>query len=399
MVTAPLAVLFSRLGPYHHARLEAVARRRLVVAVEYSSVDHTYQWNPVAASGTFRVHTVLSDAEVGAEPLRKMRRKLAEVLDGVGPAAVAIPGWSAPASLTALEWCVRRAVPAIVMSESQVVDAARTRAVELIKSRVVRLFSAGLVGGTPHRSYLEALGMEPQRVFAGYDVVDNLHFASGADAARRNERNLRRNLGLPARYFLASSRFVLKKNLSRLLRAFAAYRSLCRGAPWGLVLLGDGPLRSELLRERDGLGLAADVFLPGFKQYEELPSYYGLAQAFVHASTVEQWGLVVNEAMASGLPVLVSSACGCAPDLVREGVNGHVFDPRDPEKLARLLATISSNEVDLAAMGRASREIVAGWAPARFAEGLDAAAAAAIDHSPPRATLLDRLILRGLAHR
>ena len=108
-------------------------------------------------------------------------------------------------------------------------------------------------------------------------------------------------------------------------------------APWSLVLLGDGPLKSDLCRLISDLRLDACVHLPGFKQYHELPVYYGLASAFVHASTTEQWGLVVNEAMASGLPVLVSNRCGCAQDLVKEGVNGFTFDPCNVEQLAQLM--------------------------------------------------------------
>ena len=73
------------------------------------------------------------------------------------------------------------------------------------------------------------------------------------------------------------------------------------------MILGDGPLHGELLRQRAQLQLESDVIFPGFVQYDQLPLYYGLAGAFVHASTVEQWGLVVNEALASALPVLVST--------------------------------------------------------------------------------------------
>src|SRR5207244_4064698 len=102
------------------------------------------------------------------------------------------------------------------------------------------------------------------------------------------------------------------KNLPRLLEAFAGYRRLAGDAAWELVLLGDGPLRPELVALLKDLELDGHVLLPGFKQYDELPAYYGLAGAFIHASTTEQWGLVVNEAMASGLPVLVSDRCGCA---------------------------------------------------------------------------------------
>src|SRR5208337_5127598 len=95
--------------------------------------------------------------------------------------------------------------------------------------------------------------------------------------------------------------------------------------------------------------------LPGFKQYEELPAYYGLAGAFVHASTAEQWGLVANEAMASGLPVLVSNRCGCATELVEEGRNGFAFDPENVEQLAGFMRRLGCGPTDAASMGMAGR--------------------------------------------
>ena len=85
------------------------------------------------------------------------------------------------------------------------------------------------------------------------------------------------------------------------------------------------------------------MHLPGFKPYDELPVYYALANAFVHASTTEQWGLVVNEAIASGLPVIVSNRCGCAPELVNG--NGFTFDPTNEHELtARLLEMASLSD-------------------------------------------------------
>ncbi len=108
-----------------------------------------------------------------------------------------------------------------------------------------------------------------------------------------------------------------------------------------------------------------------------MPAYYGRAGAFIHPALVEQWGLVVNEAMAAGLPVLVSERAGCAPDLVRQGVNGFTFDPLNTAELARLLGVISRSAHDRAGWGAASRVIVAEWSPGRFASGLWAAADAA----------------------
>ena len=145
---------------------------------------------------------------------------------------------------------------------------------------------------------------------------------------------LRQRLGLPERYFLASARFIEKKNLSGLLHAYAAYRRATPDDPWSLVVLGDGELRPELERLRGELGLDDVVSFPGYRSYQELPAYYGLASCFVHASTTEQWGLVVNEAMAAGLPVLVSNRCGCAANLVQEdGVQegGNGFTSRSDE--------------------------------------------------------------------
>ena len=100
--------------------------------------------------------------------------------------------------------------------------------------------------------------------------------------------------------------------------------------------------RAEVEEAISRLSVEGSVHLVGAQSYGDVPAYYALAGAFVHASTTEQWGLVVNEAMASGLPVLVSNRCGCAPDLVQEGVNGFTFDPCNVEELAQLMLKISA---------------------------------------------------------
>jgi glycosyltransferase involved in cell wall biosynthesis len=140
--------------------------------------------------------------------------------------------------------------------------------------------------------------------------------------------------------------------------------------------------------------------LAGFRQYEELPAWYGLASAFVHASTTEQWGLVVNEAMASGLPVIVSERCGCAPDLVEHGVNGFTFDPYDVPALADLMQRVAAmTDERRAAMGAAGQRIIADWGPERFADGLMKAVQVALSRPLPTASWFDQGLLRLLARR
>jgi glycosyltransferase involved in cell wall biosynthesis len=168
---------------------------------------------------------------------------------------------------------------------------------------------------------------------------------------------------------------------------------------WDLVLLGDGELRAQVQRKILQLGISDAVWLPGFQQYGNLPGVYGLAGAFVHASTVEQWGLVVNEAMAAGLPVLVSDRCGCVPDLVQYGVNGFTFDPYDVEALANLMFHVSSDACDRAAMGRASQSIISQWTPEVFALNLELAVEAARSAPRLKARSLDRAALWFLTHR
>ena len=290
------------------------------------------------------------------------------------------------------------------MSESSARDERRTWIREAIKARILQLCSAALVGGQSHVEYLRALGLSAERISTGYDAVDNSHFTRGADEARSNPQSNCQRLGLPHGYFLASSRFIPKKNLLFLVRAYRRYQASHRksGAgdePWKLVLLGDGPLRPEIERLARDLLVADAVLLPGFKKYEELPVYYGLAGAFVHASTTEQWGLVVNEAMASGLPVIVSNRCGCAGELVRHGENGFQFDPRNEADLAASMTQIARDPARLAVMGQRSRELIQDWGPDRFGLGLrDAAMCALRTKAMPRSWFA-RPLLSMLARR
>ena len=395
-----VVLVFHRLGPYHVARLRALsARVSDVTAVEISGVDNVYQWDAVGGSAGFGRVTVAPDHDADALPLASYARRLHALLDEVGPEVVAIAGWSAPWALSTLDWCRKNKVPSVLMSDSTVDDAPRTAFKEYVKRRLVKLYDAALVAGTPHREYVCRLGMAPERVFEGYDVVDNEHFSAGAAAARSSGDELRRKLGLPSRYFLASARFVEKKNLFNLIKGYAEYRQATGPKGWGLVLLGDGPLRNELVAEVSRLNLESDVLFSGFRQYDELPAYYGLASTFVHSSTVEQWGLVVNEAMASGLPVLVSKRCGCALDLVADGVNGYVFDPFDVSELAAKMMRLSSGGADTVALARSSAEAIGRWTPDVFADQLLKACAVAQESGPGPRGIAERFLLWGVARR
>src|SRR4029450_2851326 len=201
-----------------------------------------------------------------------------------------------------------------------------------------------------------------------------------------------------------------KNNLPMLIRAYARYRKIAAdhdhgqrtsgNRPWDLVLLGDGPLRADLCRLISDLRLHDHVHLPGFVKYRELPTYYALADVFVHASITEQWGLVVNEAMATGLPVIVSNRCGCVPDLVAEGKNGYPFDPGSVGGLGKLMLDMCRrSKRRLEDMRGESRRTVEGFTPAHFATGAERAINAAKAAPIRRTSLFSSLLVKALIHR
>jgi glycosyltransferase involved in cell wall biosynthesis len=376
-----IAIAFVNIGPYHLARLRATAElcrdagwRLSAVEVTDDQLDHP--WGTVETPRAFAIETLLPAHGVRGARWREAHsraasRSLKARFDLIRPDAVLIPGWSHPAARGALRWCLAHGALPIMMSESKKDDAPRSWWREAYKGSVIRAHSAALVGGRAHRDYLVELGMDPAAIFFGYDAVDNEYFVHASDNIRRNSGATRQALSLPESYFVASSVFVKKKNLFRLLEAYALYRRRASGATWDLVLLGEGELRAQVEETVRRLRLSGCVHLPGFVPYDQLPAYLSLASAFVHASTVEQWGLVVNEAMASALPVLVSDRCGCAAELVEHGSNGFLFDPFDVSALADRLDYIATlDSTHIRAMGRLGRQRIAAWGPARFAEGV-----------------------------
>ena len=384
-----VAIIFDNFGPYHRARLRAASRAGTLLAVELHRHSREYAWEHSTGPEGFSAVTLGASARGGLAAHIGQARRLGQVLRIFGPECVFVPGWSRAYSWAALGWCRANRVAAVVMSETAEHDSARCAWKEWVKGKIIKLCSGALVGGAPHAEYIAKLGLPSDGIFQGYDVIDNTYFAQAAQAARSRAAELRREFHLPQRYFLACARFIERKNLRAVLDAYAQYcravgsanAEMCAGSgsrPWSLVVLGDGEQRLMLERTVRALGLEDRVLLPGFKQYRELPVYYGLADVFVHASTSEPWGLVVNESMACGLPVLVSCRCGCVANLVRAGVNGFTFDPRNVEELAKLLVRTWDIQSQLPAMGNLSARIISNWGPDRFAESVRRAAEHAV---------------------
>jgi glycosyltransferase involved in cell wall biosynthesis len=370
------SVCFTNFGPYHLARLRALAERLTkrgdqLLAIEVADHEQRYPWTRRAGSEPFAWITLFSGRAMEEISRQECVQAMLGMLDRERPDALGIVGYSRPESMAALRWARKNDRPTILMSESQEIDHPRVWWKEAVKRNRVRKFSAGLVGGPRHRDYLVKLGMPGAKIALGYNAVDNAAFAHKAEMARREPTSRK---GLPDRpYFLAVNRFVPEKNLPMLIRAFARYRlDAPTDLAWDLVLSGGGPGADEVEQAIVDTGLGHAIHRPGFLQADQLAPWLAHAGAFVHPSLMEPWGLVVNEAAACGLPLIVSNRAGCVETLVPETQesSGCRFDPFDEIELTDRLAWMAGlPEQERRSMGRKAASIVADWGPERFAQG------------------------------
>lgn len=243
---------------------------------------------------------------------------------------------------------------------------------ERAKRKFISACRAYIVPGKASREYLETLGVGDKPIFTAPNAVDIERFATLAEAARAHADEIRGVEGLPDRYFLYAGRITREKGVFYLLEAYARL-SQERRSRVGLVFVGDGAARSRLMKRAKELD-GSRVIFPGFVQRDNLAKYYALADALVLPTYSDPWGLVVNEAMASGLPIVVSKAAGCAEDLVRHGWNGFVVRPREVGRLAEALGSLADDRELVRLMSQRSVERIQNFSPQICAAGLAMAA-------------------------
>lgn len=357
---------------YHIARFRALAEhdslRGRMTGIELvggAGVHKGFVYRE-KASDSLPVTTIAPEASWSEIGQRRLAVEVWRKLEALQPSVVLVPGYYTAPGLAAALWSKFRRRKSILMTESTQADHTRRGWRERLKSVLLRgLFDGAVAGGSAHVRYLEALHFPLDRIGRNYDVVDNRFFARGADQTRANRQ--RNDWNLPSDYFLYVGRLSPEKNVDGLIRAFAEYRR--KGGQWSLVVAGDGRQRPFLEALAAMLDVSDCVQFVGHKNSAGLIPYYAFARCFVLPSKREPWGLVVNEAMAAGLPAIVSNRCGCAEDLLVNGANGYIFDPEKTHDLERALSAIDQTpRTTLAGMGAASREIIAGFSPESWAD-------------------------------
>ncbi len=282
------------------------------------------------------------------------------------PDVVNLTGYYDFASWMVLFYCKINGIKTILSNESTASDHARKYWKELFKSLIIKQFDGYFNFGTLSKNYLLKLGVKPEKMLVNRNCVDNKALKEIYQKCLPERTDRQKALNVASKNFIFVGRLIEYKNLFLFLEAFGMGKTKSKNN-WGVIILGDGQQKEDLQRFVNNKNIQNITFQKGVS-WQQVPEYLALSNVLVLPSYSEPWGLVVNEAMACGMPVIVSEMCGCAVDLVKNGENGFVFSPNNIDQLTGLLLKFMNQEVDFEQMGRVSEKIIQEYSPENVAK-------------------------------
>ncbi len=241
----------------------------------------------------------------------------------------------------------------------------RNKIFDKIKKFFIKNCDGFLPAGNAASEYFRYLGASQDKIFIAPFCADHDFFYNEYLRLSPYKEDIKKKKGYPSITILYSGRFVWYKGVSYLLEAYSKLQK--EGTDVGLVLLGGGPEEENYKKyvEKNNL---KNVFFEGFIQQEDLPEYYVASDIFVLPSISEPWGIVINEAMAFGLPVISTDAAGATYDLVKDGINGFVVKAGDSNALYIALKKLCDDARLRERMGHESLKIIENYTPKNWAD-------------------------------
>jgi len=359
--------IWDQFGPYHMDRLEALgaalAKRVHVVGIELSATSGTYAWTQTGEGQQFEKRTLFGTTPVEMLRTTDVARALAKEVSRSTVGAVFVSGYERPSHLLAAMVARQRGARTIVMLDSKYDDKPRRNWLETVKRALMTPYHGGFAAGRRSTEYLRSLGLRQRLITQGYDTVSLSRI--------RSETSDVAQLEWEKRPFLAIARYVPKKNLEFLLHAYAEYRLAVGGElARSLILCGGGPLEASLRATADALQITDAVKLSGFVGQGVVADLMRNALCLLLPSVEEQWGLVVNEALAFDLPILLSKNVGAADLLVTDGDNGYLLDPHDRTGWSKAMQQLGKDSSLWRRMAACSNALAPLGDVARFVEGV-----------------------------
>jgi glycosyltransferase involved in cell wall biosynthesis len=365
-----IVFVWDNFGPLHADRCDAVATRfagrREVIGLELAAKSAVYSWVPESGT-TFRKITLIEGRSIEQVPFGERLVKTLRACFSMGRnARFFMCHYEHPVTLivsSILRLCGRRVY---AMGCSKFDDYPRNLRRENLKRIFYLPYCGGIASGIRSRDYMRFLGLNEVAIKTEYNAVSlkRVQALSGSFPAPE---------GAPFsnRHFTIVARFVPKKNISMALRAFAIYAAQVQH-PRHLHLCGSGPLEPDLRQQAHDDGIEHMVHFRGFLQTADICKAFASSLALLLPSIEEQFGNVVPEAQAMGLPVILSDNCGARDLLVRMGVNGFVIEPDNPTGMAFFMKLLSEDEDLWKGMCVAAQRFARKADVERFAEATEA---------------------------
>jgi 1,2-diacylglycerol 3-alpha-glucosyltransferase len=348
-------LIWDRIGDYHRSRWRALAQitdQHAVFGADLGAADGLYKWENTS---NLPGYYLLSEKPVEQPDFWGRIGRFLKLVRQQKINVVCIAGYGRKEYVAFIVLSVVLGKKVILFAESWY---GGKSVLNSLKGAFLKAFCKGFIvsGQFAKTHFVNNLGIPANKIQIGYSVVDNAHFASASGTSKPQKPII-----------LCVARFSPEKNLINLVQAFL--QSGIRDSHT-LKLVGGGPLKHELEALAAG---HSNIEISSWLGYNQLPGLYASATWFILPSTFEPWGLVVNEAMAAGLPLILSEQCGCHPDLL-DNSNGLLFYTQPSAEGQSLLATLnrlaSITEEEMLAMGEASREKIKQFSPETWAQSI-----------------------------
>jgi len=349
-----ITYLWLTMGPYHIARMNAIAsiigKDNLRVIELCSRDDHSWELNDYVRN--FNYLCCLPNETLNNNSLQKASSLIENYLsESFSDVVVNGCGYFDATLFNVLKKSKIYYSKLILWSESTLLDNPNPWYKILAKKYYTHIYDGGIVAGLSHSQLLEKIGFNKQSIAVVGNVVDNLSFRSIENYDRKD--------------FLFVGRLLSIKNVNFLIKAFKEFNK--EVTDWKLTIVGDGPERQKLEKLILELNLSNSVKILGLLQPFELIQEYKKHAVFILPSLSEPWGLVVNEAIASNLPVIVSSNCGVA-EVFEDGRNGLVFNPNDKNKLVQSMLKLYMSLELRTSLAKEANKVLDELNPEKYAE-------------------------------
>jgi len=294
-------------------------------------------------------------------PAYLANKALLQKLDELNPDVIFSGAIAFPSGAAAVRWTNDNNKKLVIFDDARLQDVQKNWLTNSIKKRVFSSVDAILCPAPEWNKTFHYFGFSDKQIFHGLNVVDNFFWT---------EKDKCEEKLLPERYFLSIGRQIPEKNVIFFLKAFKQYLQVAKN-PLHIVLIGEGPEHDRIKSFVAENKMEPFSHFYPFLSQDQLKSFYHAAAWFILPSIKETWGLVVNEAMASGLPILTSTKVGCKSTLLKEGLNGFSFSPHDEIELLKLLLQLDEmDKKKWLEMGKVSKQIISSWDLDRFCSGV-----------------------------